>query len=134
MLKRYRKQFYRQKIKTRRFFPINNQLLEKTDEASRPIKNKLPDNWDDIFKTHRELPPKEFQLSIGKQCKTPTECSEGDQKVNNNSPTDCSEVYLKVNNNSPTDFSEGDRKVNRKSSADLSEGYRKVNNNSHTDR
>ena len=68
----------------------NNQLLENTYEATRPITNKLPDNWDNIFKNHRELTPKEFQFSKGKQWKNPTDYSEVDRKVNNNSPTDCS--------------------------------------------
>ena len=45
-------------MKIRTFFPTNNQLLEKTDEATRPITNKIPDNWDDLFKNHRGLPPK----------------------------------------------------------------------------
>ena len=40
-------------------------MLEKTNEATHPITNKLPDNWDDIFKNHHELPPEEFQFSIG---------------------------------------------------------------------
>ena len=52
------------------------------------LTNKLPDNWDDLFKNHRELPLEEFQFSIGKQWKIPTDRSEGDRKVNNNSPTD----------------------------------------------
>ena len=73
--KRYRKQFYQQKIKIRKFLPTNSQLLENTDELTRPITNKLPDNWDGLFKNNCELPPEEFQLSIGKQQKTPTECS-----------------------------------------------------------
>ena len=50
MLKIYRKQLYQQKLKIRKFFPTNNQLLEKTDEATRPKTNKLSDNWDDLFK------------------------------------------------------------------------------------
>ena len=37
LLKRYRKKFYRRKIKTRRFFPTNNELLENTDEATLPM-------------------------------------------------------------------------------------------------
>ena len=73
-MKRYIKQFYQQKIKIRKFFPTNNQLLEKTNEAIFPVTNKLPDNWDDIFKNYHELSPKEFQFSIGKQWKTPTDC------------------------------------------------------------
>ena len=40
-----------------------------------------------------------FQFRIGKQWKTPIDCSEGDRKVNNNSPTDRSEVDRKLNNN-----------------------------------
>ena len=43
LLKRYGKQFYQQKIKIRRFFPSKNQLLEKTEQATCPITNKLPD-------------------------------------------------------------------------------------------
>ena len=113
MLKRYRNQFYQQKIRIGKFFPTNNQLLENTDEATQPITNKLPDIWDDIFKDHRELPPKEFQFILVKQWKTPTDCSEGDVKVNNNSPTDCSEGDRKVSNNSNTDRSEVDRKVKK---------------------
>ena len=106
-MKRYKKQLHRRKIKTRKLFPTNNQLLEKIDEATRPITKKLPDNWGDILKTHCELPPKELQLSIEKKWKTPTECSKGDNKVNNNSPTDCSEGDLKVNSNSPSNQTEG---------------------------
>ena len=45
-------------MKIRKFFMTNNQLPEKTDEATRPITNKIPDNWDNIFKNHREIPPK----------------------------------------------------------------------------
>ena len=37
------------------------------------ITNKFSDNWDDIFKNHRELPPEELQFSIEKQWKTPTD-------------------------------------------------------------
>ena len=48
---------------------------------------KNPDNWDDIFKNHRELSPEEFQFSMGKQWKKPTDRSEGDLQVNNNSPS-----------------------------------------------
>ena len=58
LLKRYRNQFYQHKIKSRKFFSTNNQLLEKTDEATCPITNKLPYNWKYLFKNHRELPPK----------------------------------------------------------------------------
>ena len=50
LLKRYRKKLYRQKIKIRKFFPTNNQLIENTDDATRPITNKLPNNWDELFK------------------------------------------------------------------------------------
>ena len=132
-MKRYRKQLYLQEIKIRNFFPTNNQLLERIDAATRPITNKLPDNCDNLLKNHCELPPKELQSSMGKQWKTPTDCSEGDCKVNNNSPTDCSEGDRKVNNNSPTDRSEGYRKVNINSPTDCSEVDRKVNNNSPTD-
>ena len=120
-------------MKIRKLFPTNNQLLEKNNEATLPITNKLPDNWDDLFKNYCDLPPKEFQLRIRKQCKTPTDCSEGDHKVNNKSPTDCSEVESKVNNNSSTDQTEGDRKVNKNSPTDQTEGDRKVNKNSPTD-
>ena len=74
LLKRYRNQFYRQKIKIRKFFPTKNQPLENTNEATWPITNKPPDNCGDLFKNHRELPPKEFPFSIGKQWKTPTDC------------------------------------------------------------
>ena len=44
-------------MKPRKFFPINNQLLENTDEATLPITNKLAYNWENIFKHRRELPP-----------------------------------------------------------------------------
>ena len=37
------------------------------------ITNKFPDNWDNLFKNHRELPPGEFQFRIVKQCTTPTD-------------------------------------------------------------
>ena len=132
-MKRCREKFYRQKINIRKFFPTNNQLFENTDEATRPITNKLLDNWGNLFKNHRELPPKEFQFSIGKQWKNLIDCSEGDRKFNNNSPTYCSEGDLKVNNNSPTDRSEVDRKINNNSPTDCWEGDRKVKNNSPTD-
>ena len=36
-------------------------------KTSARITNKLPDNWDDLFNNHRELPLDEFQFSIGKQ-------------------------------------------------------------------
>ena len=61
--------------KIRKFFPTNNQLIEKTDEATHPVTNKIPDNWDNLFKNHCELPSKEFQFSIEKQWKPPTDCS-----------------------------------------------------------
>ena len=121
------------KIKIWRFFPTKNQLLEKTDKATHPITNKLSDSWENIFKNHRELLPKEFQFSIEKKRKTPSGFSEGDCKVKNNSPTDCSEGEYKVNNNSSTDRSEGDLKVNNNSPTYHSEVDRKVNNNSPTD-
>ena len=133
LLKRYRKQLHRQKIKTRKFFPTKNQLLEKTDEATRPTTNKLSDNWDNIVKNHRELPSKKFQFSKVKQWKTLTDCSEGDRKVNNNSPTDRSERDCKVNNNLPTDCSEVYHKVNNNTPTVCSERDRKVNNNSPKD-
>ena len=62
-------------MKIRKFLPTNNPLLENTDEAARPITNKIPDNWDDLFKNYRGLPPKELQFSIEKQWKLPTDCS-----------------------------------------------------------
>ena len=52
LLNIYRKQLYRLKIKIRRFFPTNNQVLEKNDEATRPKTNKLPDNWDNLFRNY----------------------------------------------------------------------------------
>ena len=60
-------------MKIRTFFRTNNQRIEMTDEATLPISNKLPDNWDDFFKNHFELPPKEFQFNIGKQRKNRTD-------------------------------------------------------------
>ena len=87
-------------------------MLENTDEATCPITNKLPDKWDSIFKNRRELPPQEFQFSIRKRWISKNDCSERDNKVNNNSPTECLEGYRKVKNNSPTDRLEGDRKLN----------------------
>ena len=83
---------------------------------------KLPDNWDDIFKNRRELPPEEFQFSIGKQWKNSTDRSEGDEKVNNNSPSDRLEGDHKLNNNSSSDCSEVDRKINNNSPSDQTEG------------
>ena len=77
------------------------------------ITKKLPANWDDIFKNHCELPTEEFQFSIGKQWKTPTDLSEGYRKEKNNSPTDSSDGNRKVNNNSPIDQTDGDRKVKK---------------------
>ena len=65
------------------------------------------------FQNHRELPPEEFQFSIGKQWKTPTDRSEGYRKEKNNSPTDSSDGNRKVNNNSPIDQTDGDRKVKK---------------------
>ena len=35
------------------------------------ITNKLPHNWDNIFNKHGELPPDEFQFSIGKTMEKP---------------------------------------------------------------
>ena len=80
------------KIKTGYISPQSHIIFENyfTITTAR-ITNKLPDNWDDLFKNHRELPPEEFQFSIGKQWKNPTDHSEGDRKVNNNLPTDPSE-------------------------------------------
>ena len=43
VLKRYRKQFYQQKIKTRKFFPAKNKLLENTDEATCPMTKRNPE-------------------------------------------------------------------------------------------
>ena len=43
------------------------------------------------FQNHCELPPEEFQFSIGKKWKIPTDRSEGDHKVHNNSPSDHTE-------------------------------------------
>ena len=99
------------------------------DEATHPIPNKLPENWENLFKNHPKLPPKEFQFSIGKQWKTLTDCSEGERKVNNNSPTDRSEGDRKVNNNTPTDRSDGDLKVNKDSPTYCSEVERKAKKN-----
>ena len=56
--------------------------------TSARITKKLPENWDGIFKNHRELPPEEYHFSIGKQWKNLTDRSEVDRKVNNNSPSD----------------------------------------------
>ena len=53
--------------------------------TSARIINKPPENWDDIFNNHRELTQEEFQFIAGKTFKTPTDHSEGDRKVNNNS-------------------------------------------------
>ena len=48
--------------------------------TSARITNKLPDNWNELFKNNRELPSEEFQFKIGKQWNEPTDCSEGDRK------------------------------------------------------
>ena len=40
LLKRYKKKFYWRKIVIMKFFPTNNQLLEKTDEATCPVKTR----------------------------------------------------------------------------------------------
>ena len=71
------------------------------------------------FKNHHELPTKEFQFIIGKQRKTPTDRSEGERKVNNNSSYDRSEGDLKVNNNSLSDQTEGknSRSINKNPSS-----------------
>ena len=71
--------------------------------TSARITSKIPDNWDNTFNNHCEPSPEEFQFSIGKKWKTPTDRSEGYRKANNNSTTDCSEGYSKAKNNSPTD-------------------------------
>ena len=42
LLTRYRKQYYRRKIKIRMFFPTNNKLLENTYEATRPMTTRHP--------------------------------------------------------------------------------------------
>ena len=47
-------------MKTSKFLQTKYQLLEKANETTRPITNKLPYNWDDLFKKNRELPPKEL--------------------------------------------------------------------------
>ena len=43
LLKKYRKQLYRQKIKISKFFQTNNQLLEKTDETTCPMTTQHPE-------------------------------------------------------------------------------------------
>ena len=80
-------------------------LMIILQQQTQGLKNKIPDNWGDIFKNHRELPPEELQFSIGKKWKTPTDRSEGDLKVNKKSPADLSEGDRKVKKNSPTDHS-----------------------------
>ena len=55
------------------------------------ITNKLPWNWDNIFKKHHELPPEEFQFIKRKQWKNLTDRSEEDLKVNNKSPSNQTE-------------------------------------------
>ena len=35
------------------------------------ISKKLPDNWDNLFNNHHELPPEEFQFIIGKKMENP---------------------------------------------------------------
>ena len=54
-------------------------------KTSARITNKLRKNWDNLFNKHHELTSEEFQFSVGKQWKTPTDRSEGDHKINNNS-------------------------------------------------
>ena len=39
--------------------------------ASARVTNKLPYNWNDIFNSHRELPPGQFQFSIGEKIENP---------------------------------------------------------------
>ena len=56
--------------------------------TSTMITNKLPDNRENIFNNHRELPQEEFQFIIEKQWKTLTDHSKGYRKLNNNSPSD----------------------------------------------
>ena len=48
--------------------------------TSARITNKLPDNWNELFKNNLELPSEEFQFKIGKQWNEPTDRSEGDRK------------------------------------------------------
>ena len=72
------------------------------------ITNKIPDSWDNIFKDHCELPPEEFQLSIGKQCKTRLTVQRETTSQTTTHFTDRSEGDRKVINNSPTERLEGD--------------------------
>ena len=89
--------------------------------------NKLPYNWEDLFNNHRELPPEEFQFSIGKQWEKSTDRSEGDRVVKNNSPSDQIEgaIYRYIKNNlSPQREQVGyiNRKNNNYSSSMAREG------------
>ena len=56
LLKRYRKRFYQQKIKIRKFIPTNNQLLENTDEVTRPMTKQHPEISQDLFFKFMLLP------------------------------------------------------------------------------
>ena len=60
---------------------------ENFTTTSARITNKPPENWDDLFKNHCELPHEKFQFSIEKQRTTPTDRSEGNHKVNHYSPS-----------------------------------------------
>ena len=53
MLKRYRNRVYRQKTKTRKFSPTNNQLIEKTDEATCPMTKRHPEINRDLLSNLR---------------------------------------------------------------------------------
>ena len=49
LLKRYRKQFYQQKMKNRKFSPTNNQLLKNTDKATHPMTKRHPEISRDLL-------------------------------------------------------------------------------------
>ena len=55
VLKRDRKQLYRKKIKSSKFFTTNNQQIENIDEVTHPITTKLQENWYYLFKNNREM-------------------------------------------------------------------------------
>ena len=55
LLKRYRKKFYQQKIKIRRFFPTNNQLLETTDEATCTMTTRYLKSIDTFYQIYAAI-------------------------------------------------------------------------------
>ena len=65
LLNRYRKQFYWEKLKIRWFRSTNNQLIEKTDEATCPMTKRHPEINQDLFSNlYCYLAPKKYWRKI----------------------------------------------------------------------